>query len=82
MAYYTATEFQNWEPTKAGSLSGAKAVASARNAYLGTTIHIAVKHGSYFERVAVKRNGEWQNIDNDYATDLDAVDAYWQEIGK
>jgi len=63
MTYYTATEFQTWEPTKAGSLSGAKAVASKRNAYIGTTIHVAVKHGGYYVRVAVKRNGEWQNID-------------------
>jgi len=63
MTYYTATEFQTWEPTNAGSLRGAKAVASKRNVYLGTTIHVAVKRGNYFLRVAVKRNGEWQNID-------------------
>ena len=82
MAYYTATEFQNWEATAAKSLSGAKAVASARNAYVGTTIHVAVKHGDYFERVAVKRNGEWQNVENGYVTDFNAADTYWEGMGK
>ena len=67
--YYTATEGQQYESTNATSLKSAKAVASKRNPFLGGTwLQVAVlakdEDGQdYFERVAVKRNGEWRDTE-------------------
>ena len=67
--YYTATEGQQYESTNAKSLKSAKAVASKRNPFLGGTwLQVAIiAHDEdgheYFERVALKSNGEWRDTE-------------------
>jgi len=59
-----------WQETGAKTLRGAKIAASRMQAFQGTALHIAVKRGDKFERVAVKRadavnmnlTGTWEDI--------------------
>lgn len=64
--YYTSTEGQQYESTKAKTLSAAKRVAERKNSYLGAEVSVAVKiqDGEFerFDRIAKKRNGQWQDL--------------------
>ena len=65
--YYTANEYQAWEPTKAKSLRGAMRVAAKRNPYAEKkTVYVGVMmdYGDFerVESIAKRLNGVWTSI--------------------
>lgn len=62
---------QRWYPCRAKSPSGAMRAAQRAQVFQGTALHVAVKRGDRFERIAVRRpdainmnlNGRWVEID-------------------